>query len=58
LRKLHQVSPIHDPAVRDFDNNGSGAPRTFAPDLSALGTFNSAALVTLDASTPAAGTVV
>jgi uncharacterized protein (TIGR03437 family) len=37
------------------DNNGTGAPRTFALDLSTLGTFNSATLVTLDASTPQSG---
>ncbi len=37
------------------DNNGAGVSRTFALDLSALGTFNSATLVTLDAATPAAG---
>ena len=39
------------------DNNGPGTPRTFALDLSALGTFSSATLVTLDASTPASGPV-
>ncbi len=37
------------------DNNGSGSSRTFALDLSALGTFTSATLVTLDASTPLPG---
>jgi uncharacterized protein (TIGR03437 family) len=37
------------------DNNGAGASRTFALDLSALGTFNSATLVTLDAGTPLSG---
>lgn len=37
------------------DNNGPGVARTFALDLSALGTFNSATLVTLDASTPTSG---
>lgn len=37
------------------DNNGTGVSRTFALDLSALGTFSSATLVTLDAATPAAG---
>jgi uncharacterized protein (TIGR03437 family) len=44
-------------AVRNIltDNNGSGASRTFALDLSALGTFTSAALVTLDATTPPGG---
>ena len=39
------------------DNNGTGVPRTFALDLSALGSFSSATLVTLDAATPAAGPV-
>lgn len=39
------------------DNNGAGVARTFALDLSALGTFSSATLVTLDASTPASGPV-
>jgi uncharacterized protein (TIGR03437 family) len=34
------------------DDNGAGAPRTFALDLSALGTFTSATLVTLDTNTP------
>ena len=37
------------------DNNGAGVSRTFALDLSALGTFTSATLVTLDAATPAGG---
>jgi uncharacterized protein (TIGR03437 family) len=37
------------------DNNGTGASRTFALDLSALGTFTSATLVTLDAGTPLSG---
>jgi uncharacterized protein (TIGR03437 family) len=37
-----------------LDNNGTGIPRTFALDLSALGSFSSATLVTLDASTPIA----
>jgi uncharacterized protein (TIGR03437 family) len=39
------------------DNNGPGLPRTFALDLSALGTFSNATLVTLDASTPTTGPV-
>jgi uncharacterized protein (TIGR03437 family) len=39
------------------DNNGPGLSRTFALDLSALGSFSSATLVTLDASTPASGPV-
>ena len=37
------------------DNNGAGLSRTFALDLSALGTFSSATLATLDASTPRSG---
>ena len=37
------------------DNNGKGVSRTFALDLSALGTFTSATLVTLDAATPLTG---
>ncbi len=37
------------------DNNGAGVPRTFALDLSALGAFTSAMLVTLDAATPPGG---
>ena len=37
------------------DNNGPGTARTFALDLSALGTFQSATLVKLDASTPRSG---
>ncbi|HUB78915.1 MAG TPA: glycosyl hydrolase [Bryobacteraceae bacterium] len=39
------------------DNNGPGLSRTFALDLSALGTFSNATLVTLDTSTPATGPV-
>jgi uncharacterized protein (TIGR03437 family) len=39
----------------NFQNNGPGAPRTFALDLSALGSFTSATLVTLDASTALPG---
>jgi uncharacterized protein (TIGR03437 family) len=40
-------------AVKNFnDNNGTGASRTFALDLSALGSFSAATLVTLDAATP------
>jgi len=39
----------------NYDNNGKGAPRTFALNLSALGTFTSATLVALDASTPLPG---
>src|ERR1700733_11623198 len=37
------------------DNNGTGVSRTFALDLSALGKFSSATLVTFDAATPTAG---
>jgi uncharacterized protein (TIGR03437 family) len=37
------------------DNNGAGVSRTFALDLSVLGTFSSATLVTLDAATPSGG---
>ena len=37
------------------DNNGTGVSRTFALDLSALGNFSSATLVTLDAGTPSTG---
>jgi len=37
------------------DNNGAGVSRTFALDLSALGSFTSATLVTLDATTPVTG---
>ncbi len=40
------------------DNNGPGLARTFALDLSALGTFSSATLVTLDAATPPGGPVL
>lgn len=40
-----------------FDKNGSGDSRTFALDLSALPAFQSATLVTLDASTPSTGPV-
>ncbi len=38
-----------------YDNNGPGVPRTFSLDLSGLGSFSSATLVTLDASTPRSG---
>ncbi len=37
------------------DNNGAGLSRTFALDLSALGSFSTATLVTLGAGTPASG---
>ncbi len=39
----------------NFDNNGTGTPRTFALDVSALGSFSSATLVTLGAGTPVTG---
>lgn len=39
------------------DNNGAGLSRTFALDLSALGSFSSATLVTLDSATPPSGPV-
>jgi uncharacterized protein (TIGR03437 family) len=39
------------------DNNGPGLSRTFALDVSALGSFSSATLVTLDAATPSGGPV-
>jgi uncharacterized protein (TIGR03437 family) len=40
-------------AVQHYDdNNGKGVSRTFALDLSDLGSFTSATLVTLDAATP------
>ena len=42
-------------STANYDNNGAGAPRTFALDLSALGTFTSATLVALDAATPLPG---
>jgi uncharacterized protein (TIGR03437 family) len=43
-------------AVKNFnDNNGTGVSRTFALDLSALGSFATATLVTLDAATPPGG---
>jgi len=37
------------------DNNGAGLSRTFALDLSALGSFSTASLVTLDSATPSSG---
>jgi len=37
------------------DNNGPGSSRTFALDVSDLGSFSSATLVTLDAATPSNG---
>ena len=35
------------------DNNGAGAPRTVVVDVSGLGTFNSASVLTIDATTSA-----
>ena len=52
LMSNHAVQKIYT------DNNGSGLSRTFALDLSALGTFSSATLVTLDSATPAGGPVL
>ncbi len=49
LMSNHAIQKIYT------DNNGPGVSRTFALDLSALGTFTSATLVTLDAETPASG---
>lgn len=42
---------VNDPAT---DNNGPGAPRTVLLDVSALGTFTSGSLMTIDASTSVA----
>jgi hypothetical protein len=48
------VIMISDYAVANAaDNNGTGAPRTVALDLSALGTFTSASLMTIDSTTSA-----
>jgi uncharacterized protein (TIGR03437 family) len=49
LMSNHAVQRIYT------DNNGTGVSRTFALDLSALGAFSSATLVTLDAATPQSG---
>jgi uncharacterized protein (TIGR03437 family) len=49
LMSNHAVQNIYK------DNNGTGVSRTFALDLSSLGTFTSASLVTLDAATPLTG---
>jgi uncharacterized protein (TIGR03437 family) len=49
LMSNHAVQKIYT------DNNGPGVSRTFALDLSALGAFTSATLVTLDAVTPPSG---
>jgi uncharacterized protein (TIGR03437 family) len=52
LMSNHAIQKIYT------DNNGPGVSRTFALDLSALGTFTSATLVTLDAATPLSGPVL
>jgi uncharacterized protein (TIGR03437 family) len=49
LMSNHAVNNIYK------DNNGTGVSRTFALDLSALGPFTSATLLTLDSATPAGG---
>jgi uncharacterized protein (TIGR03437 family) len=49
------ASPSNGNSTINFDDNGVGAPRTFALDVSALGSFTTATLVTLDASTPLPG---
>jgi uncharacterized protein (TIGR03437 family) len=57
LMSNYALQPVQAASKINFDNNGPGAPRTFALELSALGTFNSATLVTLDGSTPASGPI-
>jgi hypothetical protein len=42
---------VNDPGT---DNNGPGAPRTVLLDISALGTFSTGSLITIDATTPVA----
>ena len=37
------------------DNNGPGSPRSVEVDVSALGAFSSASLLTIDKDTPVAG---
>jgi uncharacterized protein (TIGR03437 family) len=49
LMSNHAIQKIYT------DDNGPGVSRTFALDLSALGAFTTATLVTLDAATPASG---
>jgi uncharacterized protein (TIGR03437 family) len=49
------ASPANGNSTINFDDNGVGTTRTFAVDVSALGAFTSATLVTLDASTPLPG---
>jgi uncharacterized protein (TIGR03437 family) len=57
LMSNYALQPVQGASKINFDNNGPGAPRTFALDLSALGAFTSATLVALDVSTPADGPV-
>ena len=57
LMSNYALQPPQTGNTYNFDNNGPGTPRTFALNLSALGTFASAPLVTLNASTPAGGPV-
>ena len=57
LMSNYALQPVQAASKINFDNNGPGAPRTFALDLSALGAFTSATLVALDVSTPADGPV-
>jgi uncharacterized protein (TIGR03437 family) len=57
LMSNYALAPAQPGNAYNFDNNGAGTPRTFALNLSALGTFASATLVTLNASTPAGGPV-
>jgi uncharacterized protein (TIGR03437 family) len=49
------ASPTNGNSTINFDDNGVGTSRTFALDVSALGSFTTATLVTLDASTPLPG---
>jgi len=60
LMSNYALAPVQATAANgnstvNFDNNGKGTSRTFALDLSSLGTFNSATLVTLDVNTPLPG---
>src|ERR1039458_4408567 len=57
LMSNYALQPVQGASKIICDNNGPGAPRTFALDLSALGAFTSATLVALDVSTPADGPV-
>jgi len=57
LMSNYALEAVQPAGKINLDNNGPGAARTFALDLSALGAFTSATLVTLDASTPAGGPV-